>query len=340
MAKVAINGFGRIGRIFLRVAFERPEIEVVAINDLGDLENLAYLLRHDSVYREWKHDVSVREGKLVIDGKEIAFLQEKDATQLPWADLGVDVVVESTGFYETFEKSKAHLAAGAKRVVISAPAKDKECADSKTILMGINEEELEAVIVSSNGSCTTNSVHPVMQTLNETIGVKKAMLMTVHAYTATQKLVDGPDKGDWRRGRAAAQNISPSTTGAAIAVTRAVKDLEGKFDGIALRVPVVSGSLSTVTFLAGRPTTVEEVNRVLEEAARSDRWKGIFATTKDPLVSSDIIGISYASLVDLALTKVIDGDLVSIGAWYDNEMGYTHMLVDHVIKAAALVAAK
>ena len=336
MAKVAINGFGRIGRIFLRVAFSRPEIEVVAINDLGDLENLAYLLRHDSVYRGWDHDVSVRDGKLVIDGKEILFIQEKDAAKLPWGDLGIDVVVESTGFYETFEKSKVHLAAGAKRVVISAPAKDDECADAKTILMGINEEALSDVIVSSNGSCTTNSVHPVMQTLNETVGVKKAMLITVHAYTATQKLVDSPDKGDWRRGRAAAQNISPSTTGAAIAVTRAVKDLKGKFDGIAVRVPVVSGSLSTVTFLAGRPTTVAEINDALTKAAESDRWKGVFATTTDPLVSSDIIGISYASIVDLALTKVIDGDLVSIGAWYDNEMGYTHMLVEHVIKAAAL----
>lgn len=335
MTRVAINGFGRIGRMFFRVGFPREEIEIVAINDLGDIENLAYLLRHDSVYRDWGHDVSVEEGKLVVDGKNIAFIQEKDPTKLPWKDLGIDVVVESTGLFETFEKAKVHVASGAKRVVISAPAKDDECDDAKTVLMGMNEDDLQNVVVSSNGSCTTNSVHPAIQVLNETIGVKKAMLTTVHAYTATQKLVDGPDKGDWRRGRAAAQNIAPSTTGAAIAVTRVVKDLKGKFDGIAVRVPVVSGSLSTVVFLAARPTTIEEVNNALKEAEQSARWKGVFKTTTDPLVSSDIIGISYASLIDLSLTKVIDGDLVSIGAWYDNEMGYTHMLVEHVIKSGA-----
>ena len=335
MVRVAINGFGRIGRMFFRVGFPREEMEIVAINDLGDIENLAYLLRHDSVYRDWGHDVSVREGKLIVDGESIAFIQEKDPTKLLWKDLGVDVVVESTGLFETFEKARVHIAAGAKRVVISAPAKDNECDDAKTILMGMNEDELEGVIVSSNGSCTTNSVHPAIQVLNETIGVKKAMLTTVHAYTATQKLVDGPDKGDWRRGRAAAQNISPSTTGAAIAVTRVVKELKGKFDGIAVRVPVISGSLSTGVFLAGRPTTIEEVNEALTKAEHTARWKGVFKTTIDPLVSSDIIGIPYASLIDLSLTKVIDGDLVSIGAWYDNEMGYTHMLVEHVIKSGA-----
>ena len=244
-------------------------------------------------------------------------------------------MVESTGLFETFEKAKVHVVSGAKRVVISAPAKDDECDDAKTVLMGMNEDELENISVSSNGSCTTNSVHPAIQVLNETIGVKKAMLTTVHAYTATQKLVDGPDKGDWRRGRAAAQNISPSTTGAAIAVTRVVKELQGKFDGIAVRVPVISGSLSTVVFLAARPTSIEEVNEALTKAEQTARWKGVFKTTTDPLVSSDIIGIPYASLVDCSLTKVIDGDLVSIGAWYDNEMGYTHMLVEHVIKSGA-----
>ena len=335
MIRVAINGFGRIGRMFFRVGFPREELEIVAINDLGDIENLAYLLRHDSVYRDWGHDVSVHEGKLVVDGKSIAFIQEKDPTKLPWKDLEIDVVVESTGLFETFEKAKVHVVSGAKRVVISAPAKDDECDDAKTVLMGMNEDELENISVSSNGSCTTNSVHPAIQVLNETIGVKKAMLTTVHAYTATQKLVDGPDKGDWRRGRAAAQNISPSTTGAAIAVTRVVKELQGKFDGIAVRVPVISGSLSTVVFLAARPTSIEEVNEALTKAEQTARWKGVFKTTTDPLVSSDIIGIPYASLVDCSLTNVIDGDLVSIGAWYDNEMGYTHMLVEHVIKSGA-----
>ena len=334
MIKVAINGFGRIGRMFFRVAFERPEIDIVAINDLGELENLAYLLKYDSVYRKWGKDVRSESGGLRVEGKHIKFMQEKDPTKLPWGALGVDVVVESTGAFETFEKAAVHMQAGAKRVVISAPAKDEDREGvGATVLLGVNEEALKTSKISSNGSCTTNSAHPVMQILNEAIGIKKAMLTTVHSYTATQKLVDGPDKGDWRRGRAAASNIVPSTTGAAVSVTRAVKELKGLFDGIAVRVPTIAGSLSDITFVTKRPTTVEEVNGALKSAERDPRWSKIFRTSTDELVSSDIIGEPHASIADLKFTKVVDGDLVKVLAWYDNEMGYTHALVEHVIKA-------
>lgn len=323
--KVAINGFGRIGRMFFRVAFENPEIEIIAINDLGDLENLKYLLKYDSVYRKWSKDVQI--------GKKIKFLQEKDPAKLPWKDLDVDVVVESTGIFETYEKSKVHLEAGAKRVVISAPAKDEDGELGKTILMGINEKDLKTCKISSNGSCTTNSAHPIMQILNETIGIQKSFLTTIHSYTATQKIVDAPDKDDWRRGRAAAQNIVPSTTGAAISVTRAIPDLKDFFDGIAVRVPTISGSLSDITFLAKRKTSAEEINNIFIKAEKDQRWQGILKTSDESLVSSDIIGEPYAAIIDLKFTKVIDGDLAKILSWYDNEIGYAYMLTKHVIKA-------
>src|SRR3989339_543891 len=224
MAKIAINGFGRIGRAFLKLAIERPELEIVAINDLGDLENLAYLLRFDSVYGRYDKKVKVENGKLVIDDKEIVFLQEKDATKLPWDRLGVDIVIEATGVFESYEKASIHKQAGAKRVVLTAPAKDEDTEDNKTVLMGVNEENIKSCSISSNASCTTNSVAPVIQILVDKLGVKKAFLSTTHAMTTTQLLADGPTKGsDLRRGRAASVNIAPSTTGAAIAVTRAVK---------------------------------------------------------------------------------------------------------------------
>ena len=246
-ARIAINGFGRIGRAFFKLAITKPELEVVAINDLGDLENLAYLLKYDSAYGRFDKEVSAVGGKLVVAGQEYQFLQEKDATQLPWGQLGIDIVVEATGVFDSFEKAAVHKKAGAKRVVITAPAKDDDVPDAKTVLMGVNEEELKTCTISSNGSCTTNSVSPVMQILSEKIGVKKAFLSTTHGYTATQSLIDGSTKGsDWRRGRAAAANISPSWTGAAIATTRAVKALAGKFDGASMRVPVLTGSLSCI----------------------------------------------------------------------------------------------
>ncbi|MBX4190298.1 type I glyceraldehyde-3-phosphate dehydrogenase [Candidatus Parcubacteria bacterium] len=335
MSKIAINGFGRIGRAFFKLAITKPELEIVAINDLGDLNDLAYLLRHDSVYGNYDKEVSVNNDKLVVDGKEYQFLQEKDATKLPWGQLAVDIVVESTGVFESYEKAAVHKQAGAKRVVITAPAKDDDSADARTVLMGVNEEVLKTCSISSNGSCTTNSASPVMQILSEKIGIKKAFLNTTHGYTATQSLVDGPTKGsDFRRGRAGAINIAPSTTGAAIAVSRALELLKGKFDGVALRVPVASGSISAITFISDRPTTVEEINSILKAAESEPRWQGIFKTTTDQLVSSDIIGEPCAAVADLTLTKVVDGDLCCVYSWYDNEFGYTNSLVEHVLKVS------
>lgn len=338
--KIAINGFGRIGRLLCRQLWNHPDIEIVAINDLGDVANLAYLLKHDSVYREWGYDVFGYSDKalLVIDNKEIPFFNEKDPAQLPWKKLGVDVVVESTGAFESFEKSKVHLDAGAKRVLITAPAKDADGAEGKTILMGLNDQELSECQISSNGSCTTNGASPVIAVLSEAIGIQKAILSTVHAYTATQSIVDGPVKGDdHRRGRAAAQNIVPSTTGAAKAVTRAFPQLEGLFDGIAIRVPVISGSLIDITFIAKKETTVQEINGALSAASKESRWKGLLEVTEQQLVSSDIIGLTCASLVDLSFTKVVGGNLVKVLAWYDNEWGYATTLVKHLEKITRIV---
>ena len=333
--KIAINGFGRIGRAFFKLAITKPELEVVAINDLGDLENLAYLLKYDSAYGRFNKEVSAKDGKLVVDGKEYLFLQQKDATQLPWGQLGVDIAVEATGAFESYEKASVHKQAGAKRVVITAPAKDEDTDDARTVLMGVNEEALKGCSISSNGSCTTNSVSPFMEILSEKLGIKKAFLNTVHGYTAKQVLIDGPTKdSDYRRGRAAAVNISPSTTGAAIAVARAVGSLKGKFDGIALRVPVQTGSISAISFISERPTTAEEVNSILKAAESEPRWQGIFKTTTDQLVSTDIVGDPYAAIADLSLTKVVDGDLCCVYSWYDNEFGYTNTLVSHVLKVA------
>ncbi|MBI4034074.1 MAG: type I glyceraldehyde-3-phosphate dehydrogenase [Candidatus Brennerbacteria bacterium] len=338
MAKVAINGFGRIGRLFFRQAFENKDLNIVAINDLGDCENLAYLLKYDTVYGRYGKSVEAKDGTLVVDGKKIKFFQEKDPTKLPWGKLGIDIVVESTGVFESYEKARVHLDAGAKRVVITAPAKDPDGAEGKTVLIGVNEDEAKEVVLTSNGSCTTNAASPVVQIMSENPGIKKAILNTVHGYTATQNLVDGPTRGkDFRRGRAAAQNIVPSTTGAATAVTRAVRELEGKFDGISLRVPVVNGSIADITFLAAKKTSVEEINDIFRKAAKSSRWKGILAVADDPIVSSDVIGEPYGAIVDLGFTRVIDGDLVKVLSWYDNEAGYVSTLVRHVSNVAALV---
>ena len=340
--RIAINGFGRIGRLFFRQAFDNENMEVVAINDLGDLANLTYLLKYDTVYRQFPGEVEMKApsttlgtgGSLIIDGKEIKYTQIKDAATLPWKDLNIDIVVESTGVFESYEKAKVHLDAGAKRVVITAPAKDADGDMGKTILNGINEKDFKVCKISSNGSCTTNAASPVIQILEESIGIEKAILSTVHAYTATQSIVDSPTKGvDYRRGRAGAQNISPSTTGAAIAVTRAIKSLAGKFDGIAIRVPVITGSIADITFISKKKTTAEEINNIFKKAAKDPRWEGIFTTSSEQMVSSDIIGQPYGAIVDLNFTKVVDGNLVKVLSWYDNEMGYVQTLIDHVSKA-------
>lgn len=320
--RVAINGFGRIGRAFYKLAKENKELEVVAVNDLAAKENVEYLLKFDTVYGQWK-------GKL-----DARYLSEPYPQKLPWKDMGIDVVVESSGHFTTYSGAAAHLEAGAKRVVVSAPMKDDPVpgVEGATILLGINEEKFATCEVTSNASCTTNAASPVLAILDEALGVEKAVLNTVHSYTASQGLVDGPNKKDWREGRAAAQNMVPSSTGAAIAVGKALTQLAGKFDGISIRVPTVIGSIADITFISKRNTTVEEVNEIMTKAAQTEKWKKIFEVTSEPIVSSDVRDAAHASIADLSFTRVVGGNLVKVLAWYDNEMGYTHTLVDHVLK--------
>ncbi len=330
--RVAVNGLGRIGRAFVRQVWDNPDIELVAVNDLGSLENLAYLLEFDTVYRRAPFTVEAKDGSLSIAGKPVKVLSEKDPALLPWKDLAIDVVVESTGFFTDYEKANAHVTAGARHVVITGPVKDEHPLGA-TILMGLDESKLSTCPITSNASCTTNSASPVIAILDEAIGIEKAVLSTTHAYTASQAIVDGPAKKDMKEGRAAAQNIVPTSTGAAIAVTKAYPSLAGKFDGISLRVPVPAGSIADITFIAKRATSAEEVNGILRAAAGDARWEGIFSATDEELVSSDIIGQRFASIADLGMTRVVDGNLVKVLAWYDNEAGYTATLVRHVIKA-------
>lgn len=341
MVRVAINGFGRIGRTFFRLAYGNPNFEIVAVNDLGDLDNLAYLLKYDSVYGRSPFAVETKDGKLFIAGKEVAFVQEREPAKLPWRDLQVDVVVESTGFFTSYEGSKQHLDAGARRVVVSAPMKSDlppAGISGATVLMGVNSDKLATCQITSNASCTTNATSPLIAILKESIGIEKALLSTVHAYTASQTLVDSPSKKDFRGGRAAAANIVPSTTGAAIATTLAHTELANKFDGIAFRVPVTVGSIVDVTFIASRNTSVAEVNKILADAAKEPRWKNLFLATDEPIVSSDIVGSRVGSIADLSFTKVVDGNLVKVLAWYDNETSYTQTLVEHVSEVAKHLA--
>lgn len=332
MVKIAINGFGRIGRIFFRQAFGHPDLDFVVINDLGTPENLAYLLKYDTVYGRYEKQVSHKDGILVVDGKEIKVFSEKEPAKLPWKDLGVDLVVESTGVFDSKEKATPHLDAGAKRVVITAPAKDEV---TPTFTPALEPKGKDVDKITSNASCTTNAVNPVMAVMMANPGVQKAILTTVHGYTATQGLVDGPDKkGDFRRARAAAQNIVPSTTGAAEATKRVLPGLAGKFDGLSIRVPVICGSLIDVTFIAARSTSVEEINNAFKEAAASPEWQGILTATEEPLVSSDILKNPHGSIVDLGLTRVVDGNLVKVFSWYDNEWGYGAMLLKHILAVA------
>ena len=332
MIRVAINGFGRIGRGFFRAAHAHSEFEVVAVNDLASPENLAYLLKYDTVYGRAKFDVSATEKALVVDGKQIAVLAEKDPAALPWRAMDIDIVIESTGFFTEAEKAQAHITAGAKKVVITAPGKGEGL---ETILIGANEEKFGTCDITSNASCTTNAASPLIGILDEAIGIERAILNTTHAYTASQSLVDGGKAKDMREQRAAAQNMVPTSTGAAKATALAYPQLKGKFDGISVRVPVPAGSLVDVTFVSKRPTTVEEVNDALRKAATTDRWKSIFSVTEEPLVSSDILGLPYGAIADLGMTRVVDGTLVKVLAWYDNEMGYTHTLIEHLLRVAA-----
>ena len=326
MKRIAINGFGRIGRAALKVIMDTPELEVVAINDLMTLQNAAYLLQYDTVYRTYNKQVSFEEGKLKVGDKTIPYLSIKDPAQLPWKDHQVDVVIESTGLFTNREDAEKHLYAGAKHVVISGPTKS---VDTPTIVHGVNTEDGKVAIFSC-ASCTTNNISPIIEILGRRIGIKKAILNTTHAYTASQSLVDGPSKKKLRMGRAGAMNLVPATTGAAIATAKVLTQYQGKFDGVAVRTPVVVGSISDITFISERPTTPDEINNILKEEADTDRYKEVVSVSDAPLVSSDIIQSPFASVVDTEMTRVVDGDLCKVLAWYDNEWGFTNQMIRQI----------
>lgn len=331
MKKIAINGFGRIGRNAFKIAFERNDLEIVAINDLTDTKTLAYLLKNDSNYGGYHHEVSHDEDGIIVDGHKVKVLSERDPKNLPWSEMGIDVVIESTGLFTKYEGAKQHVDAGAKRVVISGPTKSEEI---DTIVLGANDKSIaNASQIVSNASCTTNSLGAVMAILDREFGVKKSMLTTVHSYTASQRLQDAPAK-DLREGRNASENIVPTSTGAAIAVAKVVPSVEGKFDGISMRVPTAVVSMSDVTALLDRSVTKEELNEAFKKAAAEPFYQGILAVSEEPLVSRDYIGNSHSGTVDLPLTRVVDGDLVKICVWYDNEWGYSNRLVELVADVA------
>lgn len=326
-SKIAINGFGRIGRNAFKIAFDRSDIEIVAINDLTDNKTLAHLLKHDSSYGEYAHKVEYDENSITVDGQKIKTFAETDPANLPWKDLGVDVVIESTGFFVDPAKAKAHIdPAGAKKVIISAPAKGD---GADTIVLGVNEDKIKAgtTDVISNASCTTNCITPVMAVLESNFGIDKAMMTTVHSYTASQKLQDAPAK-DLREARAAAENIVPTTTGASIAAAKALPALENRFGGLSVRVPTPVVSMSDFVVVLKRDVTVEEVKDVFKKAAANPFYQGILDVTEEELVSSDFKGNSHSCIVDLPLTAVVGGNMLKVVAWYDNEWGYSNRLVE------------
>ena len=332
--KVAINGFGRIGRNAFKIAFERSDIEIVAINDLTDTKTLANLLKHDSNYGAYEHDVSFDEHHIVVKGQKIKVLAERDPALLPWEENNIDVVIESTGFFVDPAKARAHIDAGAKKVVISAPAKGD---GANTIVLGVNEDQLQAAgEIISNASCTTNCITPVMAVIERNFGIEKAMMTTVHSYTASQALQDAPSK-DLREGRNAAENIVPTTTGASIAAAKALPALEGIFGGLSVRVPTPVVSLADFVIITKRPVTVEEINDVFIEAAKTPYYEGILGVTEEELVSRDFIGNSHSAIVDLKLTAVVAGDMIKVVAWYDNEWGYSNRLVENVADIGRLL---
>jgi glyceraldehyde 3-phosphate dehydrogenase len=320
--KVAINGFGRIGRALFKQLLEVEDIEVAAVNDLVPADNLAYLLKYDTVYGRYPHEVTSEKGKIYVDGKEYPILAEKDPAALPWKNMAIDIVFECTGVFTTREGLEKHIKAGAKHAILSAPSKSD---DVDTLVYGVNVLRGDPTIYSC-ASCTTNAISPVVEILGRRVGFSKALMTTVHAYTASQGIVDGPAK-KWRRGRAGAENLVPTSTGAAIATTKALPEYKGKFDGVAVRAPVPVGSIADLVFVTSRKTTVEELNNMFREEARTDRYSDVLAVAEDPIVSSDIIGDYHASTVDLSMTQVVDGNLVKVMTWYDNEWGYTAQLV-------------
>ena len=323
MKKVAINGFGRIGRATLKIIMDTPNLEIVAVNDLMNIENAAYLLMQDSIYGKYQGTVTVEEKQLLINRKKIFFSSEKDPAKLPWKALDIDTVIESTGLFTKREEAEKHIAAGASTVIISGPTNSK---DTPTVVHGVNTEDGKTSIFSC-GSCTTNNIGPIIEILGRRLGIKKAILNTVHGYTASQTLVDSPSKRELRMGRSAAINLVPASTGAAIAITKALPQYDGLFDGIAIRTPVAIGSISDITFIAERTTTREEINQIFIEEAASDRYKLVIAVSNDPLVSTDIIKSPFAAIIDLEMTRVVAGDLVKVMAWYDNEWGFSNQMV-------------
>lgn len=333
LVRLGINGFGRIGRAAFKLALEKPEIEVVGINDLGSPEVLAGLLKYDSNYGRYAKQVSFDEKNVIVEGVKYPVFAEKDPAALPWKTLSVDVVIESTGRFTDSEKAGAHLKAGARKVIISAPAKDEGV--TPTIVLGVNHADYKGESIVSNASCTTNCIAPVVKVLEDTFGIEKIMMTTIHSYTAEQNLVDGPPPGghsnDMRRARAAAVNIVPTTTGAAISATQAIPQLRGRFNGLSIRVPSPVGSLSDFSALVKMNVTKEQVNQAFVDASATGQYKGILTVTNDPIVSSDIVGNPASAIVDLSLTQVVDNNFVKIIAWYDNEFGYSNRLIEQVI---------
>ena len=331
MASIAINGLGRVGRAALKIIEQADDAEVVAVNDLVPVDNLAYLLRYDTVYGRWHTTVTADGDALIVGGRKIPVLARHDPAELPWRDLGVDLVLECTGAFRREEDLTKHLAAGARRVVLSAPARTEMVA---TVVHGVNHAPPDEQVISC-ASCTTNCITPVAEVLDRRFGIRQAIMTTVHAYTSSQQLIDGPAR-DFRRGRAGAANMLPASTGAALATTKALPALEGKFDGVAIRVPIPAGSIADVTAVTARPVTREEVNDAFREEAASDRYRGILGVADDPVVSADIIGDPRASVVDAAMTRVVDQTLVKVMSWYDNEWGFSCQMIREAFTALSL----
>ncbi len=327
MKRIAINGMGRIGRAALKVILNSPNLDLIAVNDIVPVENIAYLIKYDSVYGIYEKQVTHDANNLIIDGKKIQYNSVRNPVELPWKENNIDVVIESTGLFTASEDARKHITAGAKTVIISAPTKS---GDIPTVVHGVNSEDGKTTVFSC-ASCTTNNISPIVEILGRRIGIKKAIMTTIHAYTASQSIVDGPSKKNLRMGRAGAANIVPTTTGAAIATTKALPEYAGKFDGVALRVPIPVGSISDLTFITQRNVKVEEINAIFKEEAESTRYKNILATTNEPLVSSDIVKSTYASTVDLSMTRVVDGDLLKVMTWYDNEWGFTNQMIRQIL---------
>lgn len=333
MMKIAINGLGRIGRATFKIVTSMPELEVVAINDLAAPDNLAYLLNYDTVYGRFPNRVTAGDGELTMSDRSYRVFAERDPARLPWAELGIDVVFDCTGLFTTKDELTGHLQAGAKRVILSAPSKDH---DIPTVVYGVNPYRESDGPILSCASCTTNCIAPIVEIIDRRLGIQKAVMNTTHAYTSSQAIVDKPHK-KWRRGRAGAMNLVPSDTGAAVATTRALPQLTGKFAGTAIRAPVPICSIADVVMVTNRATSVERVNTIFLEEARSERYQGVVGVTQDPLVSSDVIQDPHASIVDLEMTQVVDGNLLKVMSWYDNEWGYANQMVRQALSMALIV---